>query len=203
LVILFEAGRLQEENEMSRSTSRISKLTLGVMLAGSLAACGQEARTSNQAAMQENVAEANGMAAMNDPSNPYAQSEMQMHETMMAAKGANVSDTWALKMIAHHRGAITMSEVLLEQDPNSRFADEARTVIRDQTAEIRELEMMLQPATPSAAPEPAPVAAPSAVERPPAPRARPQPAPAPKAATPPPAADPHAGHDMANMSNSM
>jgi len=188
---------------MSYSINRLSKLALGVMLAGSLAACGQEASTNNQAAMPENMAEANDMAAMNDPSNPYAQSEMQMHETMMAAKGANVSDTWALKMIEHHRGAIAMSEVLLAQDPNSRFADEARTIIRDQTAEIRELETMLQPATASAAPQPAPVAARIVTKAPTEPRARTQPAPKAKAATPPPAVDPHAGHDMANMSNSM
>lgn len=180
---------------MSKSMSRISKLALSAVLAGSLAACGQDASTSNQAAMPENMAETNDMAAMNDPPNPYGPSEMQMHETMMAAKGANVSDTWALKMIEHHRGAITMSEVLLAQDPDSRFADEARTVIRDQTAEIRELEMMLQPA--------APTAARVAAETRPEPRAPAQPAPKAKAATPSPAVDPHAEHDMANMSNGM
>lgn len=188
---------------MSRGMNRISRLALCAMLAGAVAACGQEAGTNNQAAMPEDMT-ANGMAALNGPSNPYGPSEMQMHEAMIAAKGANVSDTWALKMIEHHRGAITMSEILLAQDPDSRFADDARAVIRDQTAEIRKLEAMLQPETASVTSQPASAAERIAAE----PRSRPARAePAAKAkakaTTPPPAADPHAGHDMGNMSNGM
>jgi hypothetical protein len=38
------------------------------------------------------------------------------------ARGADVSESWARKMIEHHRGALEMSEVLLRQDPNSIYA---------------------------------------------------------------------------------
>lgn len=184
---------------MSRSMT-ISKLMLCAALSTALTACGDEATTNNAAASLE---AANGMAEMADPNNPYAQSEMRMHERMMAATGANVSESWARKMIEHHRGAVEMSEVLLAQDPNSRFAEMARMTIQKQTAEIEELEQMLQPASseeraPSANPD-APVASDASSETrirtPPAAEAEPE--------TPPPAADPHAGHDMGNMTNGM
>lgn len=171
----------------------------------SLAACGQEGGDENRAAAADNMQAANDMA-VNDPSNPFAQSEMDMHDRMMAARGTDVSETWARKMIEHHRGAVAMSEILLQQDPNSRFAPMARTTVEEQTAEIQRLEQMIQNA--GAATQPAataPTTAPaSPASQPKAelktePKSQPKTAPkaAPKAATPP--ADPHAGHDMNNM----
>ena len=39
--------------------------------------------------------------------NPYGPAEMQMHEKMMAATGADASETWVRKMIEHHRGGVS------------------------------------------------------------------------------------------------
>ena len=118
-----------------------SVLALG--LAAVLSACGQGGDAKQSAtATKDQPHTAEAMAA-HDASNPFAGSEEQMHDGMMAAGGSSVSEMWARKMIEHHRGALTMSEVLLKQDPNSRFASMARTTIRDQGAEIRQLEKML------------------------------------------------------------
>ena len=38
--------------------------------------------------------------------NSYAQSEMDMHQKMMAVKQGDASEMWTRKMIEHHRGAI-------------------------------------------------------------------------------------------------
>lgn len=129
--------------------NRLARLTATALLIGSTAACNNERGPTNQSAETENVAApSNEMAMADDPTNPYARSEMEMHEKMMAATGANLSDTWARKMIEHHKGALDMSEVLLARDPNSRFADMARMTIKDQSAEIRELERMIQTGDP-------------------------------------------------------
>jgi uncharacterized protein (DUF305 family) len=85
------------------------------------------------------------MAAMaNDPNNPYAQAEMQMHERMMAATGANASETWVKKMIEHHRGALAMSNVLIGLGGEESVLAMARKTVTDQGKEIQELERMLQ-----------------------------------------------------------
>lgn len=181
------------------------RFATSVVCAGLLlgvAACGEDTPRDNATAGANNQAASNEMA-MNDPTNPYAQSEMDMHDGMMAAKGANVSDTWALKMIEHHRGALTMSEVLLSQDPNSRFAPMARTTIEEQGAEIRRLEQMLQaPSAQGGQSSAATSSAPRAATRA-APRAQPKAATnaTPKASNP--AADPQAGDNMSNMTNGM
>lgn len=188
--------------------NRMKRSALCAALLAMVSACDQGAETNEQATAPENAqAASNEMQMMNDPANPYAAVEMQMHETMMAAQGANISDTWARKMIAHHRGAVAMSEVLLAQEPNSRFAQMARATVATQTAEIQELETMLQnretsalSQQPPASARPAPPAAPAST---PEPRTTAQPAAKAKAETPPPpeAVDPHAGHDMSNMSD--
>lgn len=128
---------------MSIVSGRLVTLALGAAFLASLAACGGTAATNDQAQASQNALAGNGMAAMEQPSTPFSQSEMRMHEEMMAANGATTSDTWARKMIAHHRGAVEMSEILLAEDSNSRFADMARKTAQDQTAEIQQLERML------------------------------------------------------------
>ncbi len=79
------------------------------------------------------------MAMMNDPANPYAAAEMDMHRKMMMAKAGLPSELWTRKMIEHHRGAIAMSRVALAQatDPQTR-----RMAQRTITAQGREITQM-------------------------------------------------------------
>lgn len=103
--------------------------------------------TENQTAANtsEEMPAGNNMAAMaNDPNNPYAQAEMQMHERMMAATGANASETWVKKMIEHHRGALAMSNVLIGLGGEEPVLAMARMTVTDQGKEIQDLERMLQ-----------------------------------------------------------
>ena len=139
--------------------------------------------------------------------NPYAQAVSQMHERMMAATGANPSETWMRKMIEHHRGGAEMSNVLLGVGGDPRVLEKARMTAQKQTQEANELEQMLQgggvpaPATSNDAPAPTtPAREPQAKAEPEAKTETETPkAPAKTPEAPP--ADPHAGHDMGNMSN--
>ena len=46
---------------------------------------------------------------------PFHHAEQKMHEGMMSAKGSTIDETFTRDMIAHHEGAIALSEILLEQ----------------------------------------------------------------------------------------
>jgi len=120
--------------------SRYALATATALLALA-SACSDEPATNNAANMAANE---NASATMNDPNNPFAQSDMQMHERMMAAVGADASDTWVRKMIEHHRGAVEMSNILLplSQDPNVRQM--AQMTIDKQTKEIQQLEQFVR-----------------------------------------------------------
>ena len=132
---------------------------------------------------------------------------MQMHEAMMAAKGADASETYLRKMLAHHQGAIAMSDVALANGAAGAVRTQIAKTRADQQKEAAMVEAMLrgEPMPSTAA---APASAPTAARTPAAPVARavaaakpaPVAAPAkPKPADPAPVVDPHAGHDMNNM----
>lgn len=116
---------------------RFATLVLGAG-ALALAACSGGEETANQPAGQAGT---NSMA--NDPSNPFGAIEMQMNERMMAATGANPSETWARKMIEHHRGAIQMSQLLIDRGGEPGFVQMARGTVTKQQREIGELERAL------------------------------------------------------------
>lgn len=133
----------------------------------------------------------------------YRPAATQMHNAMMAAKGADVSETYLRKMLEHHKGAVAMSDVALANGATGAVRTQIEKTRASQQAEIGMVEAMLRgepmmaaPAatTTTATPTPARTA-PKAAAKPAAP-AKPAPAPAkPKPAAP----DPHAGHDMNNM----
>ena len=162
-----------------------------------VAACG-----TNEEAAQNETAVTNDMnTAMADPNNPFARAEGQMHQAMMAAVGADPSETWIRKMIEHHRGAVAMSDIVLAQNPTPDVRAMAAKTKTDQTKEIGKLEAMLRPDEASATtpateapaaqttPRPAAEARPRTAEtnttKPaPKPAAKPAPAPEPKPSDP-------------------
>jgi uncharacterized protein (DUF305 family) len=77
------------------------------------------------------------------PANPFMDSERKMHQAMMAAKGADLPETWTRKMIEHHRGGVEMSELLIAQGGDPQVLEMARSTISKQRKEIEELESML------------------------------------------------------------
>lgn len=170
------------------------------------AACSPGSEEANEAAQMNGQSQAVANAIADDPNNPFREAEAQMHERMMAATGADPSETWILSMIEHHRGALAMSDIVLAQNPTTEVREEALRLRKERTEEIATLERMLRTAqaaaqsAPAAAPAPASTAAPRPTGSEPAlPKAETKPAPKPAPKTPPPAADPHAGHDMNTM----
>lgn len=75
----------------------------------------------------------------------FSDAEMRMHREMMMASDVNTQRIWARKMIAHHRGAMAMSQVLLSSDASDAEARRmAQAVVDGVTREIAELESWLE-----------------------------------------------------------
>lgn len=75
----------------------------------------------------------------------FSDAEMRMHREMMMTTDVNTQRLWARKMIAHHRGAIAMSQALLSSDATDVEARRmAQAVVDGVTREIAELESWLE-----------------------------------------------------------
>ena len=75
---------------------------------------------------------------------PFAPAEAKMMDAMMAATGMTTDQTWTRKMIAHHHGALDMSQVVLRESQDAGIRRMAQKTIEMQTADIGELRAWLQ-----------------------------------------------------------
>ena len=108
-----------------------------------LTACSPAGQTDKTATADADAATehtAPAAQALAGPETPYSASEQRMHQAMMQAHGADPQETYALKMIEHHRGAIAMSEVLMRENPDAALRQMAEKTITMQRREITELE---------------------------------------------------------------
>lgn len=86
----------------------------------------------------------------------YRASISQMHNAMMSAKGADISETYLRKMLAHHQGAVAMSDVALASGATGAIRDRIEKTKAGQQKEIAVVEAMLRgEPTKSATPAPA------------------------------------------------
>ncbi len=125
---------------MTRFQPSIAAAALALALVG----CGPGETANNAVANTDARAEPGMTSMMTDAGNPFAESEMAMQQGMMSAVGTDVSDSWAKMMIEHHKGAITMSEVVLKLSPPAAVRKMAEDVIAKQGKEVEELTKLLR-----------------------------------------------------------
>ena len=120
-------------------------LGAGVVVLG-LAGCNNksEQEPATAEAVPAEAPPASDAAAQASASGPFMPIEMDMKQKMAAATGPTAEHTWALKMIAHHQGAIEMSRALLNQSPTGPMSAMAKKTIDDQTKDTAELEKWVQ-----------------------------------------------------------
>lgn len=118
----------------------LSALALG------LAACGSsdQPAATDQAAVET----VNDDMAMEVRSGPFGEAETKMDQQMMAAKGSDAGQSWAKKMIAHHQGAIDMSEIVLQQNPKADVAKMARDAIAKNQRDIADIRKLVKDGAP-------------------------------------------------------
>jgi uncharacterized protein (DUF305 family) len=141
----------------------------------------------------------------------YRPAMMDMHQKMMAAKGADASETFMRKMLEHHKGAVAMSDVALQNGVGGALRQQVQKTRGENQRDAEMIEAMLggQSHEQAMAASGAKSAAQAKAEPAPADKAKEgttskastaAPKAAPKPATKPAEpADPHAGHDMNNM----
>lgn len=87
----------------------------------------------------------------------YRTATTQMHNAMMSASGADISETYLRKMLAHHQGAVAMSDVALAHGATGAVRAQIEKTKAEQLKEIAMVEAMLRgepmpPAAPAAGP---------------------------------------------------
>ncbi len=109
-----------------------------------------EVRKMAEAIIAKQTAESVKLTAMlsdrpSDPASmePYHAAMTAMDNEMMAAKGANVSEVYLRKMLAHHKGALALSEIVLARSSDPKVKEAAATVKADQTKEVHDTEAIL------------------------------------------------------------
>lgn len=73
----------------------------------------------------------------------YRPAMMDMHEKMMAAKGADASETFMRKMLEHHRGAVAMSDVALQNGVSGALRAQVQKTRDENRKEAAMVEAML------------------------------------------------------------
>lgn len=73
----------------------------------------------------------------------YMKGMQDMHQKMMSANDADPDRAWALKMIEHHRGGVTMSEAVLKHGDDAEIKRMAQKTADEQRKEIAELQAWL------------------------------------------------------------
>lgn len=79
----------------------------------------------------------------NESAKLYQPAMVEMHEKMMAAKGADVSETFMRKMLEHHRGAVAMSDVALRNGVSGALRQQVQKTKDENQKEAAMVEAML------------------------------------------------------------
>jgi uncharacterized protein (DUF305 family) len=131
--------------------------------------------------------------------NLYQSAMEHMHQMMMAAKGADVSETFMRKMVEHHRGAVAMSDIALANGVSGALRQQVQKTRDDNKKEAAMLQAMLAGQSHQQAMAGSGAKPPKEAKSEPAPADQSKTPTAPSASKREPGADAHAGHDMNEM----
>lgn len=174
----------------------MSRIVLGLQPTADVAKMAQMTINNQGAEIEALKALARNGAADPASARPYEAAMAEMHTEMMGASGATPSETYLAKMLAHHRGAVAMSDIALANGASGAVRAQIVETRSEQLQEVGMVEAMLR-GEPMAmqAQAKSETAAPETIAKPAAPKAaaaKPGPA---KAAAPKPSAEPAAEPD--------
>ena len=81
--------------------------------------------------------------AQPESAQPYLSAERDMMRAMMNARRDNVTESFLAKMLEHHRGGVTLSEVVIAEGKDEQILTKARKTRDDQAKEAAVTQKML------------------------------------------------------------
>ena len=130
--------------EHHRGAVAMSRVALAQGVSGDVAKMAQD--TIDMQGKEITVLE--GMVASGAPdaktADLYRPAAMEMHDGMMAAKGSDISESYLRKMLAHHKGAVAMSDVALANGANGALRTQIEKTKATQQKEIAMVDAMLR-----------------------------------------------------------
>ena len=120
----------------------MSKVVLGLEPTAGVAKMAQMTIDNQGAEIEALKALARYGAANADSSALYQPAMSKMHEGMMAASGATPSEAYLAKMLAHHRGAVAMSDIALANGATGAVRTQIEETRAEQLKEVAMVEAM-------------------------------------------------------------
>ncbi len=120
----------------------MSKVVLGLQPTPDVAKMAQMTIDNQGAEIEALKALARNGAANADSAALYQPAMSKMHEEMMAASGATPSEAYLAKMLAHHRGAVAMSDIALANGATGAVRTQIEETRAEQLKEVAMVEAM-------------------------------------------------------------
>lgn len=122
----------------------LTALLAATLLAGcNVTPVSDAAPDADHSAHKSETPAATASAALNESQRAYEAVNVEMHKGM-AAIDADPDVAFMEGMIAHHKGAVAMSEVALKYGKDAKVRDLANRIIKAQAGEIAEMEAWLK-----------------------------------------------------------
>lgn len=144
----------------------MSRIALGLEPTANVAKTAQMTIEKQGAEIEALKALARNGAANSASARLYEAAMTEMHSDMMAASGATPSETYLTKMLAHHRGAVAMSDIALASGATGAVRAQIEQTRAKQLEEIALVEAMLKGEPTPATQTKNAVAAPTATAKP-------------------------------------
>lgn len=122
----------------------MSRIVLGLEPTPDVAKMAQMTIDNQGAEIKALKALARDGAADPDSARLYEAAMIKMHSEMMAASGATPSETYLAKMLAHHRGAVAMSDIALANGASGAVRAQIEDTRAEQLKEVAMVEAMLR-----------------------------------------------------------
>lgn len=122
----------------------MSRIVLGLQPTPDVAELAQMTTGKQSAEIEALKALARSGAANPGSAKLYEAATTEMHNEMMAASGATPSETYLAKMLAHHRGAVAMSDVALANGATGAVRTQIEKTRAEQSEEAAMVETMLR-----------------------------------------------------------
>ena len=122
----------------------MSRIVLGLEPTPDVARMAQMTIDNQGAEIEALKALARSGVADPDSAKLYEAAMTDMHTEMMAASGASPSETYLAKMLAHHRGAVAMSDIALANGANGAVRKQIEETRAEQLKEVAMVDAMLR-----------------------------------------------------------